>query len=174
MAMSEKITAKQIGELVAQSEAGRITREMFQKFLENPNCVFGANLLQSMLASCKFGWVNDNITPENFLITEEPEDGTEYVLVHLSKVTSTDEAEAEIKKLGLELATMADFLLYVRKNPDKQREFPIVALGVRWQFPSGSWYSPCASDWLGKRLLGLLYRGSDWHGNYRFLARKPR
>jgi hypothetical protein len=127
-----------------------------------------------MLASCKFGWVNDNITPENFLITEEPEDGTEYVLVHLSKVTSTDEAEAEVKKLGLELANLADLLLYVRKNLDKQREFPIVALGVRWRSPHGSWFSPYASDWYGKRYLDLDYRENDWNGNYRFLARKPR
>jgi hypothetical protein len=172
--MGEKITAKQLGELIAQSEDGRITREIIQRVLENPNCVFGANVLERMLAACKFDWVNNNIIPENFLVTEEPNKDTEYVLVHLNKVASTDEVEAEIKRHGLESANLADLLLYVRNSPDRQREFPIVALGVRWQYPYGRWYSPCASGWYGRRRLNLCYRECGWGGSYRFLARKPR
>lgn len=171
--MNEKITSKQIGELVAQSETGRITREMFQKFLENPGLVLGG-VLERMLAACKFDWVNDNITPKNFPVENEPADDTEYELVCLEKYASTDEAEAEINNRGFLTATLADLLLYVRKNPEEQRKYPIVALGSRWQVSDGRWFSPCANGWIGKRFLSLYYREVDWRGFYRFLARKPR
>ncbi|MBU1179636.1 hypothetical protein KJ885_01695 [Patescibacteria group bacterium] len=129
-------------------------------------------IFQRMLEACKFDWVNDNITQENFSILEEPNENTEYVLVDMGKPVSTEEAEAEIKKQGLPLTTLADLLLYVRKNPDKQKEFPIVALGSRWQHSSGRWFSPYAACWGSWRRLRLCWRERDWNDRCRFLARK--
>lgn len=172
--MSEKITVKQIGELVAQSETGRITRDLLQMFLENPLVVLAMTIFQRMLAICNFDWVNENINSQNFPIAGEPAEDTEYKLVCLEREASTDEVEAEIKRRGLVSADLADLLLYVRKNPNKQREFPIVALGPRWQLSDGRWCSPYVRGWRGERHLDLRCREDDWHGLYRFLARKPR
>ena len=132
--------------------------------------IVGQFIFERMLEACKFDWVNSNITPENFPIAEEPE-GSEFVLVHLNKTASTEEAEAEIKKQGLEPATLADLLLYVRNNPNKQKEFPIVALGSK-QDLDGYWNSPYASYWFGERNLVLRWREDDWSRRFRFLARK--
>lgn len=175
--MSEKITTKQIGELIAQSEQGRITREMLQKFLENPLVVLATVVLtmfERMVALCKFDWVNDNITPKNFPVMEEPAPDTEYELVCMEKCASTNEAEAETGRRGLLPTTLADLLLYVRKNPNEQRKYPIVVLGSKWQLLDGRWCSPYALDWDGRRYLNLFCREDDWDGSFRFLARKPR
>ncbi|MBU4421783.1 hypothetical protein KKB41_02360 [Patescibacteria group bacterium] len=162
-------------DLAHKLQHGSLTPEELSLFLQRKN-PFSEPIFQRMLEACKFDSVNDNIThtQENFPILEEPDEDTEYVLVHLNRRVSTEEAEAEIKEQGFVSGTLADLLLYVRKNPDKQKEFPIIALGSRWQHSGGNWYSPYAHYWDGRRHLYLHWREGDWGGHCRFLARKPR
>ncbi|MCG2693720.1 hypothetical protein L6259_00310 [Candidatus Parcubacteria bacterium] len=129
-------------------------------------------IFHRMLFACEFDWVNKSVTEENFPVAEAPDEDTEYELVCLNRMASTKEAEAEIKNRGLEPATLADLLLYVRKNPDEQKRYPIVALGSRWQDSDGCWWSPYADYWRGGRYLGLNWREHDWRGRCGFLARK--
>lgn len=131
-----------------------------------------SNVLERMIAACHFDRVNGNITQSNFPTASEPAEDAEYELVCLERLASTDEAEAEIKRLGMESATLGDLLLYVRRNPEEQRKYPVVALGSRWQLSYGVWYSPYADDWFGRRRLNLRWRVSGWDGSFRFLARK--
>lgn len=188
--MGEKITVKQIGEPVAQSEQGRITREVFQGLLENPSqglsAVVVPTVFERMLAEAKIEWVtSSNINPENFPIAKEPAHDIEHKLIHMKKWATMDEVEDEIKNRGLLSATLAHLLLYVRKNPDKLRRFilprdaySIVAFGSKWRGLDGYSYSPYAYWASGGGLaLGLVCREFEFPGrsphNHRFLAYKP-
>jgi hypothetical protein len=90
-------------------------------------------------------------------------------LVHFDRDMSTENVLIELKSRGLRPATLDELLAYARKYPDKQKEFPIVALGVSYIW-DGCHDLPCL-DWDGDgRGMSLDWGGSDWNSCYRFLA----
>jgi hypothetical protein len=90
-------------------------------------------------------------------------------LVQFGMDMSTEDLRNELKNRGLRPATLDELLAYARKYPDKQKEFPIVALGVSYIW-DGCHDLPCL-DWDGDgRGMSLDWGGSDWNSCYRFLA----
>ena len=76
----------------------------------------------------------------------------------------------EFEARGLRVATLPELLAFGAKCHEKQREFPIIALGSVWQYRDGRrrmpglWYA--ASD----RRLDLFWFVYRWYGYCRFLA----
>jgi hypothetical protein len=127
--------------------------------------------LVDMIKAGAYDSVNENITEANFPKTGEVEIPVGAELIHLDKYVSSDDAVIKMDRLGFRPATIHELLSFGAKNPDVQREFPVVALG-----------SSCKVD--GRRHVAFLYgdcseRGLSlflywwlgfWHDDYRFLG----
>ncbi len=121
----------------------------------------------------KFDWLNNNITSANF---PNPAGGTtgnqELALFHFGKAMSSDAASAEMDKEGYEPATIWDLLAFAKKEPNLQRQFPIVALKSIWRDPGRGRLVPYLCGDAVDRRLDLDCLGVDWGDRYRFLARR--
>ncbi len=194
--MSKRITTDQIGELVAQDKAGRVTRDDLDAFLKSPShwrddalpsattpsniktgddgyrfkIDYGLTVVQ-MVALGNYGWANPDITTENF-----PHDSrlgeveVTAEVIHFGKCMSTDAVLAELDSRRLRPATMAELLAFGAAFPEEQRNFPIVALGSVWTNPDGRRVVGGLGMEGSRRDLDFYCVGGDWNGNYRFLA----
>lgn len=184
MGNNNSITVSQIAELIQQNKDGRITRELFQGFLDNPTGVKSANKpdfsvtidytqsLAGMIEAGKYDWKNTDITSENFPIVGTGKMEVELKLIHLKKAMTTKQIEEHLEKLGLVSAKIEHLLAFGEKYSEEQRKFPIVALGSVWVRPGGSRFVSClGSDGSGRFLcLGWDDPGSGWSGTCRFLV----
>lgn len=177
-------------------EEGKITAENFQTFLANPNKFFEENgfpvpidygkSLVDMIVAGRYDWKNNNITAEHFPI-ERPKlssdgpyrtpgvNGTADVklrLVHLGRDAKTKEVEEHLEAIGLLPAKIEHLLAFGAKFPDKQREFPIVALGSVWVRSVGRRLMPFLGGGGSERVLYLHWSDPTygWVDDCRFLA----
>jgi hypothetical protein len=127
------------------------------------------SVLQGLIDAGKYDYVNPNITKENFPVPADFVLGSEPKLYHLNRYISSENAIKEMDKDGYRPAMIWDLLDFGTKNPEMQRQFPIVGLGsvgsvdgdrsVPYLDERGSW-----------RGLSLLRWGYDWLSGDRFLA----
>lgn len=117
----------------------------------------------------KYDWANDSINAKNFPTAKTGVAQLEAVLVHFDRYMESNQVIEELDKLGLRAGDLDELLAFGITYPNKQREFPIVALGSVVQL-DGSRCVPYLVYWHGKRRLDLAYWGGRWRGNYRFLA----
>ncbi|MDO9509937.1 MAG: hypothetical protein Q7J14_01460 [Candidatus Magasanikbacteria bacterium] len=180
-----EITVEQLGELIAQAKTGRINRENLQAFLRDPEVFFktttkdifsvvvdfGMSLVE-MVNAGKYDWKNDDITVNHFPITGSGKSEVDFQLVYLNKSANSEEVLLHMEKNNLRPATLAELLFFGMKYPEKQREFPIIALGSSWVDSGGSRRVPYLYGNDSKRslYLGLRWFGSDWIDYCRFLA----
>ena len=178
--MSE-VTWEQFDELRAQMKSGRVTRELFQDFLGNPQSVKSqpseyvvtvdyGKTLKEMIAAGQYDWENSDINSDNFQIEGDGTVETKLELVHLNKDASTKEVEAYFEKNGLRAATLEELLAFGAKFPEVQREFPVIALGSAWVSPDGRRGVLYLDRGGSKRNIFLYWRERDWYGLCRFLA----
>lgn len=194
---TEKPTVDQLAELHDQIRDGRVTRAMFQCFLEKPELVFGNDAKSvsaveltdypvvidrslswsDLLAATKISkkYVKVDFTEKNFPLGQKPDYEYDLVLVELDHASSTVEVLAELTKQGLERPEVEDVLAFEATYPDVQRELPIVAFIVRpWCGPDGFMYVPYLRKDENERCLRLGCFYYDWSRGNRFLARRPR
>jgi hypothetical protein len=126
--------------------------------------------LADMIAAGKYDWVNSDITQEHFPVKGEGKVESELVLVHLNRTASTEEVLKELDNRGLQPATIAELLAFGAKYPDKQKEFPIIALGSVWQPPHGHRLVAYLHEHASDRHLYLFWYERGWPGSSRFLA----
>jgi hypothetical protein len=93
--------------------------------------------LADMILSGKYDYVNGDITSEHFPFGAVSPEQVEIRLVHLGREATTDEVLAELDKMNLRPATLAELLALGAAHPDLQRKFWMVALGSRWSDPDG-------------------------------------
>ncbi|MEI6528056.1 MAG: hypothetical protein WCO10_00055 [bacterium] len=129
---------------------------------------YGRSVKDSLKAG-KYDWVNDDITDKNFPSKEEGEREVEFGLFHFNKVTQSDDNVAEMKKAGFRPATIKEMLAYGEKNPEVQREFPVIALGSVARL-SGYRRVGCLNGRGSGRRASLDCYGLDWSGYCRFLG----
>lgn len=119
----------------------------------------------------QYGWVNSGITQEHF-----PQKRTgvsaeaEVQLAHFGRDMEADEVLRDLGAIGLRPAELPELLVLGEKRPGLQREFPIVALGSRWQRSRGNCYVPCLFKRDTERALGLDRVGGKWSSVCHFLA----
>ncbi|MBI4098457.1 MAG: hypothetical protein HY437_00295 [Candidatus Magasanikbacteria bacterium] len=94
----------------------------------------------------------------------------ELHLIHLGHDASTDAVLAELDRRNLRPAALPELLALGAKNPNLQKEFPLVALGSVWRYWYGSRDVACLDYWLGGRYLDLCWGGDAWFEGCRFLA----
>ena len=122
------------------------------------------------IAAGKYDWVNSDITQEHFPPTRSGIVQVGIHLVHFGRNTTTDEVERELDKRGLRSAESPELLALGEKHPNLQCEFPIVALGSRWQYPLGHWFVSCLFRLDAERHLGLDWALDEWDDIFRFAA----
>jgi hypothetical protein len=127
-----------------------------------------------MVGAGKYDYANPSITEENFPV-EQGSSEVEVVLIHLNRVASNEEVTSEMERLGLRPATMDELCAFGEQHPDRQRDYPIAALGSVWTDRYGYRYVGYLWEGAYGRDLGLYWLGYGWLARCRFLAvRKPR
>ena len=128
--------------------------------------------LEQMIAAGRYDWKNPDITEKHFPIPPSKRGKEEVAieLVHFDRNMESDEVLRELDKAGLRSAELPELLAFGAAHPEKQREFPIVALGSVWQDRSGDRDVPYLWSNSGRRLLHLSWLGRRWDAYYRLLA----
>lgn len=118
----------------------------------------------------KYDRVYSDITQDNFPPNRTGTASVKVQLVHFGREMTTDDVIGELNKQGLRPAELPELLVLGENYPDIQREYPIVALGSRWQFLRGHWRVPCLSGSGAGRSLRLDRIDNGWIGVCRFAA----
>ncbi len=129
--------------------------------------------VQEMINTGKYGWTNDDITEKHFPLPTELNGKKVSVaakLFHFNRSINSQDAIKEMDKTGYRPATLAELLALGEKEPELQKEFPIVALGSIWTDAFGNRYVPYLSVDGRKRMLDLDWFDDDWFDLCRFLA----
>lgn len=127
--------------------------------------------LKEMIAAGKYDYVNSDITADNFPIQLQGS-GQQSIVIELVHFGRDMESEAVLKEFearGLRAATFPELLAFGSTYPEKQREFPIVALGSM-RLVHDDRYIPYLDRWLAKRGLNLNWFVDRWHPRCRFAA----
>ena len=119
--------------------------------------------LQQLIKEKKLGYVNSDVTDENFPFVERKVG--EYKLFHFDRFISSEDAIAEMEKEGYLPANAHELLLWKDWN---EKDF-VVALGSVAEV-DGHRGVPYLSRSGSMRFLDLIWFGGDWSSGYRFLA----
>jgi hypothetical protein len=129
--------------------------------------------VQEMINAGKYGWTNDNITEKHFPLPTELNGKKVSVstkLFHFNRPINSQDAIKEMDKAGYRPATLAELLALGEKQPELQKEFPIVALGSIWTDALGDRDVPFLDVYGLERRLSLYWFDFDWYDGCRFLA----
>ena len=175
-----KPSFEQTEEFYRQVATGRINDKNYQKFLENPDSVLGHQIyevlvdcrksLAKMIEQCKLDWVNDDITAEHFPIQGKGRKRVKLELYRFDETVTGEEAPKRLDEAGYRAAAIEELLAFGKKFPDKQREFPIVALASSWRGSDGDLDVPYLDEFADGRDLYLRWLEGDFGPRYRFLV----
>lgn len=118
----------------------------------------------------KYNWSNDSINDKNFPRSGKGTEEAEIILVHFDKLMSTDKVLKELDKRNLRPADLQELLAIGEQHPDKQRQFPIIALASVWRDPGGRRFVPYLGRLGSIRRLDLDWIDDDWSDICRFAA----
>lgn len=121
--------------------------------------------IRALIATGKFDYVNDNITPENF--PPQPIRG-EIIIKHFDRYITSKDAIKEMEKEGLEPANIYELLTYATDGWDGKDW--VVALGSSWVDSDGDRDVPCLGRWRARRRLDLGWFEGVWDRRCRFAA----
>ena len=122
-----------------------------------------------LLKAGKYGWINDSINDTNFPSSETGERELDTAMFHFDRNMFSEAVEAEMDKVGYRPATMKELLAYGIKNPNEQRQYPIVGLGSVAVL-SGDRRVGCLCGNVSGRRAGLGCYGDVWIACCRFLG----
>lgn len=174
-----------LADLHHKMQKGSITVTQFERFLNKQN-PFDVSItdddeiltvtvdydrsVASGIEAGKYNWSNSNITDDHFPNAGSGKSDVEVIIVNYGKDMSTKNVFKDLDKRNLRPATLQELLAISEQYPDKQRDFPIIALGSVWQSPSGDRNVPCL-DGIGSNLeLVLRWIDGGWDGICRFAA----
>jgi hypothetical protein len=140
-----------------QEKTGQTTKDGF------PVVVNYNRTIEQLVKAGKYDWSNPDITSKNFPSNKKGNAQVSIQLVHFDRTMTSDEVLKELDKQGLRPATLPELLAFGAKYPDKQREFPIVALGSVWRSRGGD-----------RDLLGMLLQWSPTPEDGGVLRVEPR
>jgi hypothetical protein len=126
--------------------------------------------VEEMVAAGKCDWSNSDISSKHFPSDKKGKVEVNIELVHFNRTMESDEVLRELDKQDLRPATLPELLAFGATYPDKQREFPIVALGSVWRGLDGDRVVACLYGNAGDRGLGLDWFVYGWGDDCRFAA----
>jgi len=130
---------------------------------------YGRNI-ESLVTDGKYDYADSDINSKHFRAERNGTEDIEVHLVHFGRSISTEDAIAELDKMGLQPAKIHELLTLGIKHPDLQREFLIIALGSVWRYQDGSRGCPCLGRDGSGRDLSLHWVEIAWNGICRFAA----
>ena len=128
-----------------------------------------AQSLDAMVRAGRYDYVDSDITEKHFPVMSGPQN-VSIELVHFDRVMSSDDVFSELDRKGFRPATLPEILSFGAKYPEKQREFPVVALGSVRRDGSGSREVPYLWSGAVGRGLSLDWLVGRWGSYYRFAA----
>jgi hypothetical protein len=126
--------------------------------------------LDEMVKAGEYAYANPDITGEHFPIQGGGEVPIELILVHIDRNIGSDDAVAELSKMGLEPARLEHATAFGEKYPDVQNDFPILFFGSVWTDVRGSRLFPYLCRWDDGRRLSLVCWDDEWDRVDRFAA----
>lgn len=163
---SDKKFAKSVGAFIANGGCDAASTPATEFSLH----VNYGRKIEDAVKDGKYDWSNSDITSKNFPTTRKGTADVVLHLIHFDRDIESDDAIAEMDKMGLRPAETHELLALGAAQPDLQREFPIIALGSVWQGRVGYRCVPCLYRGGSERGLGLLWFGFGWHAYCRFAA----
>jgi hypothetical protein len=126
--------------------------------------------LHQMIRTGYYDWVNSDISASHFAVQGQGKIELNIEFLNYGKVMESDDIARDLKSRGLRPATLPELLAFGATYPEKQREFPIVALGFVWR---GSGDGRCVPSLVGdefRRALRLDLWNDPWYSICRFAA----
>lgn len=151
-----------IAELIVQ--AGKLPENCYRVAVD-----YGQTLAQ-MIANGKYDNANSDINQNNFPVSSNGKQDVVIELVHFGRDMESEAVLKELDARGLRAATLPELLAFGASCPEKQREFPIVALGSVWRSRSGFRHVPSLGRYGSGRELSLLWFDDWWDDDCRFTA----
>jgi hypothetical protein len=124
--------------------------------------------LAEMVKAGKYNWVNIDITADHFPVKGSGKTDLIAEILGYGDYVSSEEIIKDMDRRGFRPATIAELLAFDEAYPDKQREFPIVALGSVWQNPNDLVFVVYLLEQNSRRSLALWC--GLWYDYHRFLA----
>jgi hypothetical protein len=122
--------------------------------------------IEERIKEGSFDYSDPKITSKRFpLVGHEKTREVKTRLVQFQKTMSSEEALTEIRKRNLRPANAHELISFAEKNPETQKDFPIIALGSIWKDMALSLYGSSSKRW-----LVLNHWNNDWVEFCRFLA----
>ena len=126
--------------------------------------------LQQMIANGKYDYVNSDINQSNFPVSGNGKQEVVVELVHYGRDMETDDVLKDLESKGMRPAILPELLAFGATHTEKQREFPIVALGSVWRGRDGGRRVPCLGRCGSGRWLRLYWDDEGWGDGCRFAA----
>ncbi|MEK9179951.1 MAG: hypothetical protein AAB897_00880 [Patescibacteria group bacterium] len=128
--------------------------------------------IEQMIAAGRYDWQNNDVNDKHFPIPPSKR-GKQEVAIELIKFDrdmESNEVLRELDKMGLRSAELPELLAFGAAYPEKQREFPVVALGSVWHYWDGDRGVACLCRHAGGRYLDLRWWCGRWFSHGRFAA----
>jgi len=176
LGMQEKKDVLDFAEsLLRRIDSGEITAGQLQTLIEKSVMVYEALVdydqpLGQMVKDGNYHWVNENVTAEHFPINGKGKKEVKLELYQFDHTVRGTEAAKRLDEAGYRPANPAELLAFGKKFPDKQRQFPIVAIGQSWCHLDGGLGVPCLCEHVGERRLYLSWLEDDFSPHCRFLV----
>lgn len=178
------VSNEQIHEFVKEGEApdalvekvASVLAEVIQVMqrVEDIFCFFVdySMTFEQMIAAGRYDLKNSEITEKHFLIPPSKRGKKEVAieLIHFNRDMESYDVLRELDLMGLRPAELPELLAFGAAYPEKQREFPIVALGSVLQGLGGCRYVAYLFRRVGERRLDLQRRSDGWSSSCRFAA----
>ncbi len=166
----KKPSSKQLELFWKLVNSRKVSSANFQKYLDDPNCVFGPTELQQLIRSCGFVNVHRDITAENFPTEDYPSRETDAHVMHFGELLSTHELIDRMDVVGVEPASLRDLLYWCMEDSKNGYDYPTYALGSVWE-------GDCPYVWPddgGRGLDTTCVNKSSWRSHCRFLVRRKK
>jgi len=172
--LSKDDALKKLQKAVKRAEKKRAEKPKKRSFSAKkkvfPVIVDYSKSLAEMIRAGNYDWVNSNITVKHFPIQGQGQVELDIELVHYDRAMSSEDVIHDLDQRGLRPATLLELLAFGAKYPEKQREFPIVALGSVWRYCRGDRCVVSLRSFDFGRGLDLHCWAGRWVGRYRFAA----
>ena len=155
--LDEKLSQK-----IIESRGNEIAKKMI-KIIFNEIQSFSDSIVP-----LKFGYVNPNITEQNFPMQQGDNDPMEYKVFHFGRSISSENVIKEMEKENYRPATLRELLRWAKDNWNGLDR--VISLSQIWLDAVGSRYVAGLVLDLGKRGLDLRWFVRGWHDGHRFLA----
>lgn len=128
--------------------------------------------IAELVEAGRYDWVNEDVSDDHFPNVLDTISRVGLKLFNFDRRISTEEVVLAMKKEGFVAANAAELLSLGNQYKNLQKQFPLVALGQRWDFsPKNSFVLCLAWHGLLRRIYLLTQHKREWPAHTRFVAK---